>query len=47
MEDRELIGEMYRFAIELALDLQKDKFDAHRSKWNKLMDECETKLNMK
>lgn len=46
MEDKELIQAMYGFAIELAMDLEKDKFNIHRDKWNKLMAECETKLNM-
>lgn len=47
MEDKELIKKMYNFAKELALDLKTDKFNTHREKWNKLMSECEQKLNMK
>lgn len=46
MEDKELIQAMYRFAIELAIDLEKDKLIVHRDKWNKLMAECETKLDI-
>lgn len=47
MEDKELIKEMYRLSISLAQDLKQDAFNKHRDKWNKLMDECESKLNMK
>lgn len=45
MGEKELIREMYNFAKELALDLKEDKFTTHREKWNKLMSECEQKLN--
>lgn len=46
MTDKELIKEMYFFAMDLANDLKTDSFSKHKEKWNKLMDECEQKLNM-
>lgn len=44
MKDKELIEEMYKFAMELADDMDYPKFVKHRGKWNRLMGECEIKI---
>lgn len=46
MKDKELIKEMYYFAMELARKLDSKDFDSFRIKWNDLMNECERKLQI-